>query len=229
LAKSREARYQSAFDLLAAIYAALNTSAEQIPVRANVPSGFYDSATMENSASTPKRSAGFWTGLLGFIFLIGIVFLIFKLTPAPNSSLADFESQPMVVNTTTSFVLPTPIQEQPETNPLPTVSKPTSKPAPTATRSRPTEFSCPGAPHPVRFTDGQSIYVCTNKDTLAVRAQPAGDILKRLVPGSDLIITGGPRCTNSVIWWKVRTESGTVGWVMDGADSTDRNFICAVP
>jgi hypothetical protein len=103
----------------------------------------------------------------------------------------------------------------------------TSPPSPASSNAA--EVSCPGAPHFDRFEVDQPIIVCTQKDTLALRASPEGDILIRLLPGSSLTIKGGPRCEGSVYWWKVRTESGKTGWVMDGTDERDEFFICPLP
>lgn len=87
--------------------------------------------------------------------------------------------------------------------------------------------SCPGAP-PQKIKVGDKIYVCTKNDSVALR-EGAGknfSTLKRLVPGADLEVIGGPKCANNWSWWKVETESGFVGWMAEGGDNTDPYFIC---
>jgi serine/threonine protein kinase len=228
MSKPREARYQSASELLTAICFALGVNIEAIPNRANVPSGLYDQPTPGESAKRPKPTPALWVGLL-LIILFGGIFAVSrenpKTTPLPNQI-----SRPFVVSTEIPS-LPEPT-EPPTVVPAPTappqIIEHTLAPEPTFT-PKPTQFSCPGAPHEVRFKVNQTIRVCTQKDPLRLRAKPDGDIVSRLSPGSYITITGGPRCVKSVIWWRVQTESGTVGWIMDGWDPTDTNFVCDVP
>lgn len=49
---------------------------------------------------------------------------------------------------------------------------------------------------------------------------------RRLVPGADLKIIGGPACANNWSWWEVETESGYTGWMAEGGDATDPYFLC---
>jgi len=90
--------------------------------------------------------------------------------------------------------------------------------------------SCPGAP-PQRLEVGEMAYVCTSSDSVKLR-EGAGrnySVIKSLVPGADLKIIGGPKCGDNWSWWQVETESGFVGWMSEGGDSTDKYFLCPLP
>lgn len=87
--------------------------------------------------------------------------------------------------------------------------------------------SCPGAPAQ-RLQVGDNAYVCTSVDTVALREGPGKSyaIKKRLVPGADLKVIGGPSCANNWSFWEVRTDSGYTGWMSEGGDSADPYFLC---
>lgn len=87
--------------------------------------------------------------------------------------------------------------------------------------------SCPGAPAQ-RLQVGDNAYVCTSVDTVALRDGPGKSyaIIKRLVPGADLKVIGGPSCANNWSFWEVRTDSGYTGWMSEGGDSKDPYFLC---
>jgi hypothetical protein len=100
----------------------------------------------------------------------------------------------------------------------------TARPSPTAS---PTPRSCSGAP-PQRIKVGGKAYVCTKRDSVILREGPGRSYaeIRRLVPGADLKIIGGPSCANNWSWWEVRTESGFTGWMAEGGDATDPYFLC---
>jgi len=102
-----------------------------------------------------------------------------------------------------------------------------SNPASTNTKPSSSPDSCPGAPKQ-RLKVGDNAYVCTKVDTVALREGPSKNytIIKRLVPGADLKIIGGPTCANNWSFWQVRTESGYTGWMSEGGDSKDKYFLC---
>lgn len=107
----------------------------------------------------------------------------------------------------------------------PTRPKPTKTPVP---RQSPTPVtSCPGAPEQQVEVGGKA-WVCTKSDRLIVRQQPrlGGQEITRLEPGTHVSVVDGPRCANSHSWWKIRTETGIVGWVAEGSDEIDPYFIC---
>lgn len=89
---------------------------------------------------------------------------------------------------------------------------------------------CPGAP-PQRLKVNQMAYVCTSKDSVKLREGPGKNFstIKMLVPGADATIIGGPTCADNWSWWKVKTESGYIGWMSEGGDETDPYFICPKP
>jgi len=105
-----------------------------------------------------------------------------------------------------------------------------STPSPTPVISTPiptSVTSCPGAPAQ-RVRVGDRVWVCTKYDRLIVREQPrlSSREIARLEPGTYVKIINGPTCANSYSWWKIRTDSGPVGWVSEGGDNVDPYFIC---
>lgn len=87
--------------------------------------------------------------------------------------------------------------------------------------------SCPGAP-PQRLKVNEMAYVCTSTDSVKLREGPGKSYsaIKSLVPGADIKVISGPSCADNWSWWKVKTESGFIGWMSEGGDSTDRYFLC---
>jgi serine/threonine protein kinase len=87
--------------------------------------------------------------------------------------------------------------------------------------------SCPSAPSQ-RIRVGDRARVCTAYHRLALRAQPQrdGSEITRLEPGTYVTVVDGPAYANGWSWWKVRIDSGTVGWVAEGGDDIDPCFIC---
>jgi hypothetical protein len=88
---------------------------------------------------------------------------------------------------------------------------------------------CPGAP-PQRVMIGEQASVCTQSDDLIMRKGPGvdSDALRGIEPGTILMITDGPLCANTWLWWKVEQDSGLTGWVAEGGDNIDPYFICPV-
>lgn len=86
---------------------------------------------------------------------------------------------------------------------------------------------CPGAPTQ-RLGIGEMAYVCTSADTVKLREGPGKNysVIKSLVPGADLKVIGGPECNDNWSWWQVKTESGYIGWMSEGGDSTDKYYLC---
>ena len=87
--------------------------------------------------------------------------------------------------------------------------------------------SCTGAP-PQRLKINNMAYVCTAVDSVKLREGPGKSytVIKSLVPGADIKVIGGPNCADNWSWWKVQTESGYIGWMSEGGDSTDRYYLC---
>jgi serine/threonine-protein kinase len=161
-------------------------------------------------------------GVVGVVLIVGLLALIFNLqaaqtsaTPTPTVATAVVTATPRSTSTSLPTLTPSP-------TPIPS-------PAPTNTSivadSRPS--SCPGAP-PQRVRVGERARVCTAYEQLIVRAQPrrSSSELTRLKPGTYVTVVDGPICANAFSWWKVRTNSGTVGWVAEGGDEIDPYFIC---
>ena len=87
--------------------------------------------------------------------------------------------------------------------------------------------ACPGAPEQ-RLDIGDMAYVCTSTDSVKLREGPGKEypVIKSLIPGADLEITGGPKCNNDWSWWQVKTESGYTGWMSEGGDNVDKYYLC---
>jgi hypothetical protein len=87
--------------------------------------------------------------------------------------------------------------------------------------------SCPYAPRQrVQVTD--RVRVCTGRERLVLHAQPQqhSSEIANLESGTRFTVMDGPVCANGWSWWKIHTDSGTVGWVAEGGDATDLYFIC---
>jgi serine/threonine protein kinase len=226
LDKNQAERYQTMQAFFEAVCSASGLTSAQISDRVILPEKL-QKATSPNPILSPKISPPIplttsrgtrisW--LIGGIALVVMIVAIGSMGGGvrPGSyGITPFASNPIISSPSspTRLVAASPT--------LIMVTSPTASSIP--------EITCPGAPHPSRFEVDQPIYVCTKKETLALRARPAGNILLRLLPGSDLTVSGGPRCEDNVFWWKVRTESGKTGWVMDGSDERDKFFICPEP
>lgn len=114
----------------------------------------------------------------------------------------------------------------------------TAPPPPTATDivipiAEPTarvDRTCPNAPPP-HVQVGDTARVSTKQDPLLLRTEPGTKSPKKtsLSPNTRLSVIGGPACEDRTWWWQVRLGDGkTVGWVRDGRDETDPNYLCRV-
>jgi hypothetical protein len=142
---------------------------------------------------------------------------------------------------TTNFLAGEPAADTPtsssKSTQAPTATPPsTATQPPTATPPSPSNAQtptgvgssgCPDAP-PQRVRVGDKARVCTAYDQLVVRARPgrSSSEIARLKPGTYVTIVDGPICADVWSWWKVQTDSGTVGWVAEGGDEIDPYFIC---
>jgi len=79
-----------------------------------------------------------------------------------------------------------------------------------------------------RIRVGDRARVCTAYHRLAVRAGPrrSSSEIARLEPGAYVTVVDGPAYADGWSWWKVRIDSGEVGWVAEGGDEVDPYFIC---
>jgi len=104
--------------------------------------------------------------------------------------------------------------------------------------------SC-GGTTPSKIKINKSAYVCTSTDRLIVREVPSGSEILRLYPQEEVLVIGGPKCSDSATWWKIEIPSGTkstvgqtdledyfytssevTGWVREGGDYLDPYYIC---
>jgi hypothetical protein len=111
-------------------------------------------------------------------------------------------------------------------------------------------MSCPGA-IPQEVTIGDEVLVCTKKDRVKVKEEPApGDEREifRVYPGTSLTIVDGPICAYNSYWWKVLVPANTkasegqtdlddffpteqyfIGWIREGEiddKHKDFRYIC---
>ncbi len=70
--------------------------------------------------------------------------------------------------------------------------------------------------------------VCTREDRVRVRSKPgrrAGRIAWAY-PGDRFVVIDGPECGDGWVWWQVRLDDGTIGWMAEGGDERDPKFLC---
>lgn len=79
-------------------------------------------------------------------------------------------------------------------------------------------FVCTGAPQPRIQTGGKARVTFTNGIPIRVRNAPGArsEILILIPEGTVFSVIDGPRCQDGAVWWNIRLDSGTLGWVMEG-------------
>lgn len=141
-------------------------------------------------------------------------------TKSPNTS------QPTLKPSVT--MSPTPKSLSTKT-PKPTRIVSTRQPNPTSTRnslfsnnqpSNPAKITCRGAPS-TRLNVGYRARVTYTDGTPgSVRSAAASaSIIGKVPEGVGMDIVGGPRCDNSIVWWRVKTDNGYKGWMSEGNPS----------
>jgi hypothetical protein len=201
-----------------------------IPLHDKPPSPIDQLPRQNQGTLSAPSQRGFRVGRLVIPAAIAL-FLIICLAPlglfmfyrAMNSSYGDSGNLSNPIQATWGTIRPTSHSGTP----------PARTPAPTSTQQLPTASgqtttdSCPGAPTQ-RVRVGDKARVCTQYDRLIVRSQPGrgGREITRLEPGAYVEIIEGPICANRYSWWRIRSDSGTLGWVAEGGDNVDPYFIC---
>lgn len=91
-----------------------------------------------------------------------------------------------------------------------TLAAPTATPAPTLTAT----------PVPMLEVGGRARVNTTGGDALNVRNNPSrqGELLAKLENNTLVSIVDGPQESDGLIWWKVSTENGLEGWVVEAVD-----------
>ncbi len=86
--------------------------------------------------------------------------------------------------------------------------------------SNSTSSDCSGA-SPSRLAVSDTARVTySNGISLRIRSEPGLDSNKigLLAEGTEMDIIGGPECTDSLLWWNVKTKDGIIGWVAEGSN-----------
>ncbi len=163
-----------------------------------------------------------WAAIGVVCLLLGMVIgaLLWKLLSTPASpsptvtaSVATATAHVVVVTATPGATptqaLQTPVP--PTTTPTPV---PTDTPAPTATPTAIAEIQVGGK---VKVTD-------TGGADLRLRAGPGLDFItfKMVEEGAILEVLGGPEKGDNYIWWRLRDETGAIGWAV-------QDFLTPVP
>jgi serine/threonine protein kinase len=80
----------------------------------------------------------------------------------------------------------------------------------------------------LRIRVGDRLWVCTSYESLALRIGPgrSSSQITQLEPGTYATVVDGPARADGWLWWQVKTDSGEVGWVVDGSDEVDPYYIC---
>jgi len=89
-----------------------------------------------------------------------------------------------------------------------------------------TKPDCPGA-LPQLLEVRKWARVATKFDPVKVHQNPGYEspmLKERLKPGDVVMVTEGPACANQRWWWKVRTPTGQLGWVVESGDDIDPRF-----
>jgi len=90
---------------------------------------------------------------------------------------------------------------------------------------------------PKKLSIGHQAIVATANDTLTLRSDTTvdSDVIENMRPGTMVSVFDGPQCKyysrTGVFywWWRVESQSGKQGWVVEGADTVDPIFIQPIP
>ncbi len=103
--------------------------------------------------------------------------------------------------------------------------------------------TCPGALES-KIRVGVPAYVCTQRDRLIAKDEPASEGLEvfRMYPKTEISVVDGPVCGEDFNWWQIKVPGGTevyfsgvgderldrdeIVWVREGSDNVDPYYIC---
>lgn len=126
----------------------------------------------------------------------------------------EFVSSPTIPALTATATQPSDISE-PTLTPTPTFSLREIAQTPWA--------PCAGI-YPSRLRMGMRAYVSQDpplSNRLRTGPSTLDEILSTISPGKEVVLIGGPACSNDWIWWQVRvSETGAIGWTVEG-DAAD--------
>ena len=169
--------------------------------------------------------------IIGFLCLS---FLSAGIFTRPNIS-AQTNNNPVVIppvyeESTQTFEPPPTQTSRPTSTNKPTMVSIVKTKTPTSINSggiKPEIPSCPGAPK-AQLELNEDAEVCTKKDNVFMRSGPGknNDVVTKLIPQSVVWVLDGPICADRAYWWKVRTNTDIVGWMMEGGDKKDPYYLC---
>ena len=83
----------------------------------------------------------------------------------------------------------------------------------------------------VLIAGGLAVVHTTNGDQLNVRAGAGTNyqILAKLGDGARVTLVEGPRTADGFEWWRIRTDSGIIGWVVDRVDDKGKPLQTLLP
>lgn len=157
-----------------------------------------------------------WTGVIVVLVLCVFVWWVASVISASHQTAISTNSGPTesVALAIPENVMPTPSQTM---LPSPT-SRPTFTPMPSSTPTPSPVYICPDFSD-VRLRIGAVAEVVWEKVNLRsyprVPDQWDANIIVALDKGTQVKVIGGPECEHDGTWWKVRTQSGDVGWMRE--------------
>jgi hypothetical protein len=139
-----------------------------------------------------------------------------ELSPTPQPTAEPTSAPEVVPSDTPAPPSPTPEPDLPTLTALPPTDTPTPEEPPTA--------EAPPSPTPNQYglmVGIEARIFTTEGDTLRMRNAPGtqGQVIANLPHNTPVTIVDGPETdTNNLTWWKVRTQSGTIGWCVEFVD-----------
>lgn len=186
----------------------------------------------ESDKDGQKISKWLLAGLIGLVFLGGLVMLA-------KPMLSEFQDQTNISSNNSVDMTPAQTKKNDAissamTN-TPSPAERTLEPTPTSVSNQKTATktpgkqasACPGAPEQ-RLEVNEDAKVCTREDNVFLRSGPSKQevVIKKVSPGTVVLIIDGPECANSWSWWRVRLNDGTTGWMSEGGDREDPYYLC---
>lgn len=175
----------------------------------------YEDEEFEPSSRIPRRSGGVAVDLTGVgirlaatvvVIGLGILIIYFALRPEPDEVAAPIPTAESEVVSEEAFEAPLATFTPGATSTPPPLDEPT--PAPTVEAAQAGSGAVTiGASAVVTGTNGFGVNLRQESNTTS-------PILQILADSTPLSVVEGPVENESYVWWKVRLEDGTEGWVV---------------